>query len=42
MPVTEPDRVEALDSAYAQKYDMAEVFGDAIPEWWYYHAAARS
>ena len=41
-PVTEPDRVEALDSAYAQKYDMADVFGDAIPEWWYYHVAARS
>ena len=41
-PVTEPDRVEALDSAYAQKYDMAEVFGDAIPEWWYYRVATRS
>ncbi len=40
--VTEPDRIEALDAAYAQKYDMAEVFGDAIPEWWYYRVAARS
>lgn len=41
-PVTEPGQVEALDAAYAQKYDMAEVFGDAIPEWWYYHVAAQS
>jgi hypothetical protein len=41
-PVTEADRVEALDAAYAKKYDMAEVFGEAIPEWWYYHVAARS
>ena len=38
-PVTEPRLVEALDAAYAQKYDMAEVFGDAIPEWWYYKVA---
>ncbi len=41
-PVTEPGQVEALDAAYAQKYDMAEVFGDAIPEWWYYRVVARS
>ncbi len=41
-PVTESDRVEALDAAYAQKYDMADVFGDTIPEWWYYHVAPRS
>ena len=40
--VTEPGRVEALDVAYAQKYDMAEVFGDELPGWWYYHVAARS
>ncbi len=39
-PVTEPGRVEALDAVYAQKYDMAEVFGDAIPKWWYYRVAA--
>ncbi len=41
-PVTEPGRVEALDAAYAQKYDMAEVFGETIPEWWYYRVAAGS
>ena len=39
-PVTDAGRVEALDAAYAQKYDMAEVFGDEIPEWWYYRVAA--
>jgi hypothetical protein len=41
VPVTEPDRVAALDVAYAKKYDMAEVFGDEIPDWWYYHVAPR-
>jgi hypothetical protein len=41
-PVTEPSQAEALDAAYAQKYDMAEVFGDVIPEWWYYHVVAGS
>jgi hypothetical protein len=41
-PVTDPGRVEALDSAYTRKYDMAEVFGDEIPEWWYYHVTPRS
>jgi hypothetical protein len=39
-PVTEPGRVEALAAAYAKKYDMAEVFGDDIPDWWYYHVAS--
>lgn len=38
-PVTEPERVAALDAAYAEKYDMAEVFGDEIPGWWYYQVA---
>jgi len=41
-PVTEPDRVASLDAAYAEKYDMAEVFGEEVPEWWYYHAVAGS
>jgi hypothetical protein len=40
-PVTQPGRVETLDSAYAQKYDMAEVFGDVVPDWWYYRVTAR-
>jgi hypothetical protein len=42
VPVTEPDRVEALDVAYGQKYDMADVFGDEVPAWWYYRVAPRS
>ena len=37
VPVTDPGRVEALDDAYTRKYDMADVFGDDLPEWWYYH-----
>jgi hypothetical protein len=41
VPVTEPSRIEALDAAYAKKYDMAEVFGDEIPDWWYYHVTPR-
>jgi hypothetical protein len=40
-PVSEPDRIEPLDAAYAAKYDMAEVFGDAIPDWWYYRVVQR-
>ena len=39
LPVTEPDRVEALDVAYGQKYDMAEVFGAEVPDWRYYRVA---
>ena len=41
VPVSEPNRIEALDAAYAKKYDMAEVFGDEIPEWWYYQVVTR-
>jgi len=31
-----------LDAAYAHKYDMAEVFGDELPPWWYYRVTLRS
>jgi hypothetical protein len=31
-----------LDAAYTHKYDMAEVFGDELPPWWYYRVALRS
>ncbi len=41
-PVTDPDLTDALHAAYAQKYDMVEVFGDEIPQWWYYRVAQRS
>ncbi len=40
-PVTEQGRVEALDVAYAQKYDMVEVFGEEVPAWWYYRVTPR-
>jgi hypothetical protein len=40
-PVTDPDRTEVLDGVYAQKYDMAEVFGDELPRWWYYQVTQR-
>jgi hypothetical protein len=40
-PVTEGDLIEALDAAYARKYDMVEVFGDEVPDWRYYHVTQR-
>ena len=40
-PVTDGDLVEALDAAYAGKYDMAEVFGEELPAWRYYQSAQR-
>ncbi len=39
-PVTARVRSEALDAAYAEKYDMAAVFGDELPSWRYYHVSA--
>jgi hypothetical protein len=38
-PIADPDLSTALHAVYAQKYDMAEVFGDDIPQWWYYRVA---
>lgn len=38
-PVTARLRSQALDAAYAQKYDLPEVFGDALPSWRYYHVS---
>lgn len=38
-PVIEPNRIDALDAAYAHKYDMGDVFGDELPDWWYYRVA---
>jgi hypothetical protein len=40
-PETGPGRIERLDEAYARKYDMAEVFGDELPEWRYYRVVQR-
>jgi hypothetical protein len=41
MPVTELGRVETLDRAYGQKYDMVDVFGEDVPDWWYYRITPR-
>ena len=41
-PVVDPYLTDALNTAYTRKYDMADVFGDDIPEWWYYRVAQRS
>lgn len=40
-PVTDGDRIQALDAAYARKYDMGEVFGQELPTWRYYRATQR-
>ena len=40
-PVADRAVIDALDAAYAQKYDMGEVFGDDLPEWWYYRVEQR-
>ena len=26
----------AVDQAYSKKYDLVEVFGEEVPQWWYY------
>jgi hypothetical protein len=39
--VSEPAQVAVLDTAYEQKYDMADVFGDELPDWWYYKVNPR-
>jgi hypothetical protein len=41
VPVVDPDLGEALDGAYAEKYDMADVFGSELPPWWYYLVEQR-
>ncbi len=35
-PITDSTLTSSVDVAYTQKYDMAEVFGDDLPPWWYY------
>jgi hypothetical protein len=41
VPVTDDERIRALDAAYASKYDMVEVFGEEVPDWRYYRVAQR-
>ena len=40
-PVTDRALIDALHATYTQKYDMSEVFGDDLPEWWYYRVEQR-
>jgi hypothetical protein len=40
-PVAEPATANALNVAYAKKYDMAAVFRGEVPEWWYYEVVQR-
>jgi hypothetical protein len=40
-PVIDPGLVAVLDDAYATKYDMADVFGEDLPDWWYYGVSLR-
>ncbi len=35
-PVTDTGLTAKLDLAYNKKYDMAEVFGNELPVWWFY------
>lgn len=40
-PVANAELKERLDRRYAEKYDMAEVFGDDLPVWRYYRVKLR-
>jgi hypothetical protein len=39
--VRDAARTGSLDAAYGRKYDMAEVYGEEIPEWFYYRLDQR-
>ena len=40
-PIVDSELGRKLDERYASKYDMAEVFGDDLPAWRYYHVTLR-
>jgi hypothetical protein len=40
-PVSDPTAVAFLDEALNRKYDMAAVFGDEDPPWWFYRVTQR-
>ena len=40
-PVADKEVSAILDLTYTDKYDMAEVFGDATPRWWFYKIEQR-
>lgn len=41
-PVTGGRMIANLDARYNKKYDMADVFGDELPKWWFYLATQRN
>ena len=40
-PVANPEATAAVNESYHQKYDMGEVFGNEIPDWWFYQVTQR-
>ena len=40
-PVADDATARALDAAYGKKYNMVDVFGEDVPEWWYYQVVQR-
>ena len=40
-PVANPEVTAAVNQSYHQKYDMGEVFGNEIPDWWFYQVTQR-
>jgi hypothetical protein len=40
-PVANPEVTAAVNESYHQKYDMGEVFGNEIPDWWFYQVTQR-
>ena len=41
-PIADAVVTSAIDAAYANKYDMAAVFENDVPEWWYYEVFQRA
>lgn len=39
--VTDEILTQDIDAAYNLKYDMQEVFGDDVPEWWFYRVVQQ-
>jgi hypothetical protein len=39
--LTNPVVERLVEAAYTTKYDMADVFGEDLPEWWYYAVELR-
>ena len=40
--IQDPDLTQAVNQRYFEKYDMEEVFGEDVPEWWFYRVTPRT